>query len=105
MGASDPQKSTASNKDESLEGVRAELLSAYLVGLDGRPVAARSRQAYSHQVRRYLVWLRDRSPVDGDPLGDGDARDRAIVVTLLYTGLRLAELGALDVEDLRLSAR
>ena len=33
------------------------------------------------------------------------ARDRAIVVMLLYTGLRLAELVALDVDDLRVSAR
>jgi site-specific recombinase XerD len=33
------------------------------------------------------------------------ARDRAIVVVVLYTGLRLAELVALDVEDVRISAR
>ena len=37
-------------------------------------MAARSRQAYGHQVRRYLVWLGDRSPVDGDPLADAAAR-------------------------------
>jgi site-specific recombinase XerD len=151
----------------------------YLSWLEGRPLAPRSRQAYGHQVRRYLAWLGDRSPVDGDPLVDGDARDwavrdykrhlkaverwkpasvnlalaaldsfytqsglgrpivrredlpasapralteeqqrrllricerapardRAIVVTLLYTGLRLAELVALDVNDVRISAR
>ena len=41
-------------------------------------MAARSRGAYSHQVRRYLAWLVDRSPVDGDPLADGDARDGAV---------------------------
>ena len=142
-------------------------------------MAVRSREAYAHQVRRYLAWLGDRSPVDGDPLADGDARDwgvrdykrhlkaverwkpasvnlalaaldsfytqlglgrpivrreellkaapraiseaeqrrllliaerakardRAIVVVLLYTGLRLAELVALDVEDVRAAAR
>jgi site-specific recombinase XerD len=142
-------------------------------------LAARSRQAYGHQVRRFLTWLGDRSPVDGDPLvgeaardwavrdykrhlkavkrwkpasvnlalaaldsfyvhrGLGrpvvrredlparapralsdeqqrrllriseraSARDRAIVVTLLYTGLRLAELVALDLDDVRVSAR
>lgn len=142
-------------------------------------MAARSREAYAHQVRRYLVWLGDRSPVDGDPLAESDARDwavrdykrhlkaverwkpasvnlalaaldsfytqlglgrpvvrreelsknapraitveeqrrllriaeragardRAIVVVLLYTGLRLAELVALHVGDLRISAR
>jgi site-specific recombinase XerD len=33
------------------------------------------------------------------------ARDRAIVVTLLYTGLRLAELVALELGDVRVSAR
>ena len=33
------------------------------------------------------------------------ARDRAIVVVLLYTGLRLAELVALDVDDVKMSAR
>ncbi|MGI8559630.1 MAG: tyrosine-type recombinase/integrase [Solirubrobacteraceae bacterium] len=33
------------------------------------------------------------------------ARDRAIVVLLLYTGLRLAGLVALDVDDVRVSAR
>jgi site-specific recombinase XerD len=142
-------------------------------------LAARSREAYGHQVRRYLAWLGDRSPVDGDPLGDeaardwavrdykrhlkaverwkpasvnlalaaldsfytqlgldrpvvrredlpakaprapteeqqrrllrmaerAPARDRAIVVMLLYAGLRLAELVALDLDDVRVSAR
>jgi len=179
MPASEPADSTASNKDEAVDGVRTEALSAYLGWLEGRPLAARSRQAYGHQVTRYLVWLGDRSPVDGDPLADDDARDwavrdykrhlkaverwkpasvnlalaaldsfytqigpgrpvvrreglpakapraiteeqqrrllrmaerapardRAIVVVLLYTGLRLAELAALDVDDVRVSAR
>ena len=179
MARRKPAKSTASNKEQSVEDVRAELLRAYLGWLEGRPLAARSREAYSHQVRRYFAWLGDRSPVDGDPLADGDARDwavrdykrhlkaverwkpssvnlalaaldsfyaqlglgrpvvrredlpasapraiteeqqrrllrmaerapardRAIVVMLLYTGLRLAELVALDVDDLRVSAR
>jgi site-specific recombinase XerD len=184
MAASEPPDRTASNKEPGLKelglnGLRAEALSAYLAWLEGRPLAARSRQAYGHQVRRYLAWLADRSPVDGDPLTDGDARDwavrdykrhlkaverwkpasvnlalaaldsfytqlglgrpvvrredlpasapralaeeqqrrllrmaerasardRAIVVTLLYTGLRLAELVALDVDDVRVSAR
>jgi integrase/recombinase XerC len=142
-------------------------------------LAARSREAYAHQVRHFLGWLGDRSPVDGDPLADGDARDwavrdykrhlkaverwkpasvnlalaaldsfytqlglgrpivrreelsksapraiteeeqrrllrigerakardRAIVVMLFYTGLRLAELVALDVDDVKTSAR
>ena len=33
-------------------------------------MASRSREAYAHQVRRYVAWLGDRSPVDGDPLAD-----------------------------------
>jgi integrase/recombinase XerC len=154
-------------------------LTVYLTWLEGRPLAARSREAYGHHVSRFLAWLGDRSPVDGDPLVDVDARDwavrdykrhlkaverwkpasvnlalaaldsfytqlglgrpvvrredlpakapraitedqqrrllrmaerasardRAIVVLLLYTGLRLAELVALDVGDVRVSAR
>jgi site-specific recombinase XerD len=159
--------------------LRVAALSAYLGWLEGRPLAARSRQAYAHQVGRYVNWLGDRSPVDGDPLLDeaardwavrdykrhlkaverwkpasvnlalaaldsfytqlglgrpivrreelsksapraitvdeqrrllriterARARDRGIVVVLLYTGLRLAELVALDVDDVKMSAR
>jgi site-specific recombinase XerD len=179
MAGRKPAKSTASNKDGAPSGPRTEALSAYLEWLEGRPLAVRSREAYAHQVRRYLAWLGDRSPVDGDPLVDGAARDwavrdykrhlkavqrwkpasvnlalaaldslytqlglgrpivrreelskaapraiteeeqrrllriaecarardRAIVVLLLYTGLRLAELAALDTSDVKLSAR
>jgi site-specific recombinase XerD len=179
MAPSEPPDRTASNKEDGLDKARAGALSAYVAWLEGRPLAARSRQAYGHQVRRYLTWLGDRSPVDGDPLADeaardwavrdykrhlkaverwkpasvnlalaaldsfytqiglgrpvvrreelparapralteeqqrrllrmaerASARDRAIVVTLLYTGLRLAELVALDPGDVRLSAR
>jgi integrase/recombinase XerC len=179
MAASEPSDRTASNKESAFDERRAALLHEYLSWLEGRPLAARSRQAYGHQVRRYLSWLGDRSPVDGDPLADGaardwavrdykrhlkaverwkpasvnlalaaldsfytqlglgrpvvrredlpasapralseeqqrrllrmaeraSARDRAIVVVLLYTGLRLAELVALDVDDVRVSAR
>ena len=179
MAASELPDSTASNNDGAVDGPRADALSAYFRWLEGRPLAARSREAYAHQVGRYLAWLGDRSPVDGDPLADGDARDwavrdykrhlkvverwkpasvnlalaaldsfytqlglgrpivrreelsksapraitedqqrrllrmaeratardRAIVVVLLYTGLRLAELVALDVDDVRISAR
>jgi site-specific recombinase XerD len=168
MAGRKPAKSTASNKDPAAEERRAALLAAYLSWLEGRPLAARSRETYAHQVRRYLGWLGDRSPVDGDPLAESDARDwavrdykrhlkaverwkpasvnlalaaldsfytqlgfgrpvvrreelpksaprviaerakardRAVVVVLLYTGLRLAELIALDVDDVKTSAR
>jgi integrase/recombinase XerC len=56
---------------------------------------ARAPKALSEEQQRRLLRMCDRVP----------ARDRAIVVVLLYTGLRLAELVALDVEDVRLSAR
>jgi site-specific recombinase XerC len=179
MAGSKRPGSTASNRDDLVDDARAKALTAYLEWLKGRPLAARSREAYAHQVRRYIAWLADRSPVDGDPLANGDARDwavrdykrhlkaverwkpasvnltlaaldsfytqlglgrpvvrredlpakapraltedqvrrllrmaerarardRAIVVMLLYTGLRLAELVALDVDDVRISAR
>jgi site-specific recombinase XerD len=179
MARSKRPDSTASNKDVPVDHPRAEALTAYLEWLESRPLAARTREAYAHQVRRYIAWLGDRSPVDGDPLVEGDARDwavrdykrhlkaverwkpasvnlalaaldsfyirlglgrpvvrredlaakapralteeqvrrllriadrasardRAIVVMLLYTGLRLAELVALDLDDVRVSAR
>lgn len=172
-------ETTASNKDGAGERGPEGALAGYLEWLEGRPLAARSRDAYGHQVRRFVAWLADRSPVDGDPLADepardwavrdykrhlkavqrwrpssvnlalaaldsfygylglgrpvvrreelpakapralsveqqrrvlrmaehASARDRAIVVLLLYTALRLAELVALDVDDARTSAR
>lgn len=78
MASPEPPDPTASNKDEAAGGGRDQALSAYLAWLEGRPLAARSRHAYGHQVRGYLEWLADRSPVDGDPLIDGDARDWAV---------------------------
>src|SRR4051794_23144300 len=78
MATPEPPDRTASNKDETAAEGRAGALSSYLAWLEARPLAARSRQAYGHQVRRYLVWLEDRSPVDGDPLADSDARDWAV---------------------------
>jgi site-specific recombinase XerD len=56
---------------------------------------ASSPRALSEEQQRRLLRMAERL----------SARDRAIVVTLLYTGRRLAELVALDVEDLRMSAR
>lgn len=179
MGDGEPAETAASNSGEGGEAAAEAALAGYLEWLAGRPLAARSREAYGHQVRRFVAWLGDRSPVDGDPLQDGaardwavrdykrhlkavrrfkpssvnlalasldsfysylglgrpvvrredlpgrspralslddqrrllrsaervSARDRAIVVVLLYTGLRLAELVALDVDDVRTSAR
>jgi site-specific recombinase XerD len=172
-------ETAASNKDGAGELGPEGALAGYLEWLEGRPLAARSRDAYGHQVRRFVAWLADRSPVDGDPLADepardwavrdykrhlkavrrwrpssvnlalaaldsfygylglgrrvvrreelpakapralsveqqrrvlrmaehASARDRAIVVLLLYTAQRLAERVALDVDDVRVSAR
>jgi hypothetical protein len=61
MAASEPPDRTASNKENGLDEARTEALSAYVAWLERRPLAARSRQAYGHQVRRYLTWFGDRS--------------------------------------------
>ncbi len=39
--------------------------------------------------------------VEADP----SARDRAIATVFVYSGLRLSELGALDMSDIAISAR
>jgi integrase-like protein len=78
MVGDEPHDWTASNKEDALDEARAGALSAYLAWLEGRPLAVRSRQAYGHQVRRYLAWVGDRSAVDGDPLADAAARDWAV---------------------------
>lgn len=57
MGLQEPDDSTASNKDEAVPGRLEGLLNAYLGWLAGQPLAVRSRQAYAHQVKRYLAWL------------------------------------------------
>jgi site-specific recombinase XerD len=67
----------------------------------GRPVVrreelpARAPRALSVEQQRRLLRIAERAL----------ARDRAIVVMLLYTGLRLPELVALDVNDVRVSPR
>jgi len=59
------------------------------------PVAQASPRALSEEEQRDLLRVAEASK----------PRDRAIVVLLLYTGLRLGELAALDLADTRLSAR
>jgi hypothetical protein len=71
-------ETTASNRDGAGEWTAERALVGYLGSLEGGPLAARSREAYGHQVRRFVAWLADRSPVDGDPLADGPARDWAV---------------------------
>jgi integrase/recombinase XerC len=67
----------------------------------GRPVVrreelpAKAPRALSVEQQRRVLRMAEHA----------SARDRAIVVLLLYTALRLAELVALDVDDVRISAR
>ena len=67
----------------------------------GRPVVRRedlpahAPRALTEEQQRRLLRMAERA----------SARDRAIVVVLLYTGLRLAELVGLDVDDVKVSAR
>lgn len=174
MASSQAPESTSTNKRHGL----GDALGRYLRGLEGAPLAGRTRDSYSEQVRSYVSWLdggvadpgaalrdtraRDLAARDYKRylkglgwkpasvnlalaavdhfnrflgLGPADvrreelarqapralgreeqrgllrsaevagARDRAIVTVLLYTGLRLSELQALDVADVRVSAR
>jgi integrase/recombinase XerC len=59
------------------------------------PLAQTAPRALSEEQQRALLWAAEASR----------ARDRAIVVLLLYTALRLHELASLDVEDVSVSAR
>jgi site-specific recombinase XerC len=60
-------------------------------GLRGQELSKSAPRALSEEQRCRLPRLAERA----------SARDRAIVVVLLYTGLSLAELVALDVDDVR----
>ena len=60
-------------------------------GLRGQELSKSAPRALSEEQQCRLLQLAERA----------SARDRAIVVVLLYTGLRLAELVALDVDDVR----
>jgi site-specific recombinase XerD len=57
----------------ALEAVHA----AYIVQLGRAPLAAETRRTYASKVRGYLAWLA-AAAVDGDPLTDPAARDRAV---------------------------
>jgi integrase/recombinase XerC len=59
------------------------------------PLAQTAPRALSEDEQRALLHATE----------DAKPRDRAIVVLLLYTALRLSELVALDVGDARISAR
>jgi len=59
------------------------------------PLAQAAPRALSEEQQRALLRAAEASR----------ARDRAIVVVLLYTALRLHELACLDVEDVSVSAR
>jgi integrase/recombinase XerC len=94
-------KAVEGRKPASVNLALAALDSFYTqLGL-GRPIVRRedlpktSPRAISEEQQRRLLRMAERV----------SARDRTIVVVLLYTGLRLAELVALDVGDVRISAR
>ena len=50
-------ETTASNKDGVGERDPEGALAGYLEWLEGRPLAARSQDAYGHQVRRFVARL------------------------------------------------
>jgi integrase/recombinase XerC len=56
-----------------LESVHA----AYAAVLGGAPLSAETRRTYASKARQYLAWL-EAADVDGDPLADPAARDRAV---------------------------
>jgi site-specific recombinase XerD len=50
---------------------------AYTAELAEARVAAETRRTYASRIRQYLAWL-DTADLDGDPLTDPAARDRAV---------------------------
>lgn len=57
----------------ALESVHA----AYAAALAAAPLSAETRRTYASKVRQYLAWL-EAADLDGDPLADPAARDRAV---------------------------
>lgn len=49
----------------------------YVAALARAPLSDESRRTYASKARQYLAWL-DTADVDGNPLGDRDARDWAV---------------------------
>ncbi len=68
----------------------SQTLTAHKAWLDRQPLAAKTRMAYRLQVHQYGVSLALRSPTADDPL---------------YTPFGLGECVALNLDDLRISAR
>ena len=62
-------RSASENTDAALRGYTAALARA--------PLAAATRRTYTSKVRGYLMWLAT-ADVDGDPLGEPQARDWAV---------------------------
>ena len=62
-------RSASENTDAALRGYAAALARA--------PLAAATRRTYTSKVRGYLMWLAT-ADVDGDPLGEPQARDWAV---------------------------
>ncbi len=66
-----------------------------------RPPQAAPRALSVEQTRR-LLRAAERAAQTG---ATGGARDRAVVTLLLFTGLRIGELAALNLDDVAVSAR
>jgi site-specific recombinase XerD len=103
----------------------ARVFCSWLVdGVDARAVGAdplvdrRARDYAARDFKRFLKLERALGPASVNlalaavdhlyghlGLERANARDRALVVMLLFTALRISEVVALDVEDLRISPR
>jgi len=68
----------------------SQTLAAYKAWLDRQPLATKTRMAYRLQVHQYGAYLALRSPTADDPF---------------YTPFGLGECIALNLDDLRISAR
>ncbi len=94
-------KTVARAKPSTINGSLAALGDFYTRRRLGPPVARRERLAAGapraldeRQTRRYLRAAEQLEP-----------RDRAVALIPYYAGLRIGEVAALDVDDVRLSAR
>jgi hypothetical protein len=67
-------RSASGNTDAALRGYAVALARAPLARA---PLAAATRRTYASKIRGYLTWLAS-ADVDGDPLGEPQARDWAV---------------------------
>jgi hypothetical protein len=72
-------ENAASHVDQSagLTPENTALLGEYAAHLEHSPLSGHSPRTYLGAIRAYLAWLQ-RADVDGDPLNDATAKDRAV---------------------------